>query len=116
MGLIEGCTPAAARLLSRTAAQLPDEESCQQLQELAGLKVDPSRLQRLAGALGSARQERGWRLPAPHRQPLPQFYVSLDGTGVPMVRPELEGRAGRGLDAQAKTREVKLAAFFSQTA
>jgi hypothetical protein len=44
-----------------------------------------------------------------------QFYVSIDGTGVPMVRLELEGRSGRGPDGQAKTREVKLAAFFTQT-
>lgn len=32
-----------------------------------------------------------------------------------MVRPELEGIAGRGPDGRAKTREVKLAAFFTQT-
>ncbi len=67
------------------------------------------------GVLGPAAQERLRRLPAPHPQPAPQFYISIDGTGVPMVRPELEGRVGRGPDGQAKTREVKLAAFFTQT-
>jgi len=115
LGLIEGCTPAAARLLTRTAAQLPYVESAQQLQELAGLKVEPSRLQRLVAVVGGAAGQRLTHLPPPPRPPAPQFYVSLDGTGVPMVRPELEGRAGRGPDGQAKTREVKLAAFFTQT-
>jgi hypothetical protein len=115
LGLIDGCTPAAARLLSRTAAQLPYVESSQQLQELAGLEVEPSRLQRLMGALGTGAQERLLQLPAPRPQAAPQFYVSIDGTGVPMVRPELAGRVGRGPDGQAKTREVKLAAFFTQT-
>ena len=54
-------------------------------------------------------------LPAPTVAAAPEFYVSIDGTGVPMVPPELEGRAGKGADGQAKTREVKLAAFFTRT-
>jgi hypothetical protein len=115
LGLIDGCTPAAVRMFTRTAAQLPYLESSQQLQELAGLKVEPSRLQRLVGALGPSLQEPLLQLPAPATSPPLQFYVSIDGTGVPMVGLELEGRAGRGPDGQARTREVKLAAFFTQT-
>ena len=115
LGLIDGCTPAAARMLSRTAAQLPYLESSQQLQELAGLKVEPSRLQRLTGIVGAAAQERLIQVPAPGAQAAPEFYVSIDGTGVPMVRPELEGHKGRQPDGQAKTHEVKLAAFFTQS-
>jgi hypothetical protein len=115
LGLIDGCTPAAARMLSRTAAQLPYLESSQQLHELAGLKVEPSRLQRLTGFVGTAAQERLAQLPAPGIRAAPEFYVSIDGTGVPMVRPELEGRKGRQPNGQAKTREVKLAAFFTQS-
>lgn len=56
LGLMDGCTPAAARMLCRTAAQLPYVESCQQLQELAGLAIEPSRLQRLVGAVGASTQ------------------------------------------------------------
>jgi hypothetical protein len=114
LGLRDGCTPGAVRMFSRTVAQLPFLESSQQLQELAGLKVEPSRLQRLTVAVGPSVQEPLLRLPAPNPSAPPQFYVSIDGTGVPMVRPELEGRAGRGPDGQARTREVKLAAFFTQ--
>jgi hypothetical protein len=35
------------------------------------------------------------------------FYVSSDGTGVPMRREEVEGRAGRQPDGSAKTREAR---------
>jgi len=115
LGLIGGCTPGAARMLGRTAAQLPYLESSQQLQELAGITVDPSQIQRLVQLLGPPAQDRLVELPAPASGPVPQFYVSVDGTGVPMIRAELEGRRGRGPDGQARTREIKLAAFFTQT-
>jgi hypothetical protein len=115
LGLIGNCTPGAARMLARTAAQLPYLESAKQLQELAGLEVDPSQIQRLVQLLGPAAQKRLLQLPGPCCKPVPQFYVSVDGTGVPMVRAELEGREGRGPDGKAKTREVKLAAMFTQT-
>jgi hypothetical protein len=42
LGLQDHCTPAAARLICRTAAQLPYAESSQQLAELAELPVEPS--------------------------------------------------------------------------
>ena len=45
--------------ITRMAAQLPYLESSQQLQELAGLKVEPSRLQRLVGALGPSLAQAG---------------------------------------------------------
>jgi hypothetical protein len=115
LGLIGGCTPGAARMLGRTAAQLPYLESSQQLQELAGITVDPSQIQRLVQWLGPPAQARLVELPGLVRAPVPEFYVSVDGTGVPMIRAELEGRPGRGPDGQAHTREIKLAAFFTQT-
>jgi hypothetical protein len=115
LGIIGGCTPGAARMLGRTAAQLPYGESSQQLQALAGLTVDPSQIQRVVQLLGPPAQACLVKLPGPAPKAGRQFYVSIDGTGVPMVRPELEGHSGRGPDGQAKTREVKLAAFFTQT-
>jgi hypothetical protein len=115
LGLIGNCTPGAARMLMRTAAQLPYLESAQQLRELAGLEVDPSQIQRLVQLLGPPVQERLLQLPGPPCRSVPQFYLSVDGTGVPMVQAELEGRQGREPDGKAKTREVKLAAMFTQT-
>ena len=38
----------------------------------------------------------------------------IDGTGVPMTAKETAGREGKGEDGRARTREVKLAVFFTQ--
>ena len=38
-----------------------------------------------------------------------------DGSGVPVVKKESEGRQGKGEDGQAKTREAKLGCVFTPT-
>jgi len=42
------------------------------------------------------------------------WYVSADGTGVPMVSQELKGRRGKQADGTAKTRQVYLGCVFTQ--
>jgi hypothetical protein len=51
-------------MLGRTAAQLPYAEASQQVEQLAGFKVDPSQIQRLVQLLGPPAQERIVQLPA----------------------------------------------------
>ena len=47
--------------------------------------------------------------------PLPdKLYAAIDGTGVPVTAKETAGRDGKGEDGRARTREVKLAVFFTQ--
>ena len=47
--------------------------------------------------------------------PVPdKLYAVIDGTGVPMTARETAGRDGKGEDGRARTREVKLAVFFTQ--
>jgi hypothetical protein len=41
-------------------------------------------------------------------------YVSADGTGLPMRKAELAGRAGKQSDGSAKTRQVYLGCVFTQ--
>ncbi len=43
------------------------------------------------------------------------LYIAVDGTGVPVVAREAEGRRGKAGDGKARTREVKLACLFTQT-
>jgi hypothetical protein len=43
------------------------------------------------------------------------LYLAIDGTGIPMTASETAGRAGKHPDGRARTREVKLAALFTQT-
>ena len=47
-------------------------------------------------------------------QPPPKFYISFDGTGVPVRKSELVGRRGKQADGSARTREVKLGCVFTQ--
>ncbi len=42
------------------------------------------------------------------------FYVSCDGTGVPGIRKELEGKKGKQSDGSAKTFEAKIGVSFKQ--
>ena len=41
------------------------------------------------------------------------MYLGVDGTGVPMRKQEVEGRAGKQSDGQARTREVKLVVIWT---
>jgi hypothetical protein len=45
---------------------------------------------------------------------IPVLYIEMDGTGVPVVSAETEGRNGKNGEP-AHTREVKLSAVFTQT-
>ena len=54
-------------------------------------------------------------LPVVMGEPIPILYVQIDGTGVPVVKAETEGRPGK-IDGQpARTREAKLGCVFTQT-
>ena len=48
-------------------------------------------------------------------KPIPRMDGGTDGSGVPVVKKESEGRQGKGEDGQAKTREIKLGCVFTPT-
>ncbi len=48
-------------------------------------------------------------------EPVPILYVQMDGTGVPVVKKETEGRKGKTDGQPAHTREAKLGCVFTQT-
>ena len=53
-------------------------------------------------------------VPMPPRPVPGKLYGVIDGTGVPMTSKETAGRDGKGEDGRARTREVKMAVFFTQ--
>ena len=53
-------------------------------------------------------------MPLPPSPLADKLYAVIDGTGVPMTSKETAGRNGKGEDGRARTREVKLAVFFTQ--
>ncbi len=46
---------------------------------------------------------------------IPKLYVTVNGTGVPMVPKETEGRRGKGPDGRARTRKARLGCVCMQT-
>jgi hypothetical protein len=43
------------------------------------------------------------------------MYIAIDGTGIPVVSRETEGRKGKDETGKARTREAKLGCVFTQT-
>jgi hypothetical protein len=117
-------SPGVRRMLSGVGSEAPFDHGRQQMKLLAGLAVTTKAVERTAEAIGAdiaARQQeetnraRQLDLPIPIGPPIPVLYLELDGTGIPMVRAETEGRPGK-IDGQpAPTREVKLGCVFTQT-
>ena len=116
LGLIDSASPGLVRLASRAAAREGFEAASDDLKELAGIHIDGRQIQRLvahSGPLIAAQLKlTGSDVEA---KPMAICYVEADGTAIPMVAKELEGRKGKQADGTAKTREVKLGCVFSQT-
>lgn len=96
-----------------TAALVSFAESSSLLRELAGVEVSTKQVERAAEALGS-------EIAADERccvekmgEVAPAMYLGMDGTGVPMRKPEVAGRAGKQPDGSAKTREAKLVTVWT---
>jgi len=117
LGLWEGYSPGVLRLVCRATARFPFETAAAELKAYCGLEVQGRQMQRIAQDMGPKVQAVQQQLP-PFKHdvgPIPIFYAAVDGTGVPMVPAELEGRVGKQPDGSAKTREVKLGCIFTQT-
>lgn len=115
LGLIQSFSPALVRLCARAAAKEGYESASDDLLAQAGVAIEGRQIQRLVNLVApavAAQLEAGTPAGA---DPIPILYAEVDGTGVPMVAPELAGRPGKQEDGSAKTREVKLGAIFTQT-
>lgn len=117
LGLWAGYSPGVLRVLCRLAARFPFEVAATEFKAYCGLEVEGRQIQRIVQAMGPLVRQTQQQLP-PFRHDsgwIPVMYAAVDGTGVPMVPEELEGRAGKQPDGSAKTREVKLGCIFTQT-
>ena len=116
LGLIEGYSPALAKLMGRVAAQQSFEAASGDLKAYAGVEIGARAIARMAQILGP--QMAQVRATADHPQAVPEIpvlYVEADGTGVPMRKSEVAGRKAKEGPGEAKTREVKLGCVFTQT-
>ncbi len=96
----------------------------EQMKLLAGLEVTTKSVERIAEAIGEDIAEREQEeiqramqldLPMVVGEPIPILYVQMDGTGIPVVKAETVGRAGKTEGQPAHTREAKLGCVFPQT-
>lgn len=117
-------SPGVRRMLALVGAEAPFDRGRQQMQTLAGLEVTAKAVERTAEAIGSditQRQEREihravqLNLPVVIGKPVSILYVEMDGTGVPVVKKETEGRKGKIEGQPSHTREAKLGCVFTQT-
>jgi len=126
LGIEQGSmSPGLAKMTARAATAVPFAKAARLLAELAGVGLTVKRVERSAEAAGTAaaaaldtetdaicaRQV----VPLPPEPAPDMLYIAVDGTGVPMVAAETQGRAGKAEDGKARTREVKLACLFTQT-
>lgn len=117
-------SPAVRRMMAVVGHQAPFDQGREQLKVLADLTVTTKAVERTAEAIGKDiaagqdeavdRSLRG-ALPLQFGPPIPILYVQMDGTGVPTVSAETEGRAGKVEGQPAHTREAKLGCVFTQT-
>jgi hypothetical protein len=115
LGLIEGYSPGLARLMCRAGGQSPFEAASADLYAYGGISVEGRAIQRMVNRVAPGMQQVLDAQRVPFNVPtVPILYVSADGTGIPMVKKELDGRAGRQPDGTSKTREVKLGCVFTQ--
>jgi Uncharacterised protein family (UPF0236) len=115
LGLAAGYTPALSRLICLEGAdEASYEKASTHLQETGGIPVSGRQVQRVVQRVGVAAVAWQKRESPPAACDAPVMYVSADGTGVPMRRSELAGRAGKQPDGSAKTRQVYLGCVFTQ--
>lgn len=117
-------SPGLRRMMARAGSQSPFKEGREDLKIYAGLEVSAKDVERVSEKIGQ--QMETW---SKHEgeilldqnessvadQTIPILYICYDGTGVPMVPKECQGRKGKQADGSAKTREAKLGCVFTQT-
>ena len=115
-------SPGLRRVMARVGAQQPFDAARRDLAEVAGVVVATKAVERLSEAVGvaaeAANQAERRALHRGQGQPLPattRLYIEMDGTGVPAVHKDTQGRTGKAADGLAKTREAKLGCVFTQT-
>jgi hypothetical protein len=117
-------SPGVRRMLARVGSETSFEHGRQHIELLAGLEVTAKAVERTAESIGADIAEREQtavdqalqlHLPLIVGESIPILYVQMDGTGVPVVKKETEGRAGKVDGQPAHTREVKFGCVFTQT-
>jgi hypothetical protein len=109
-------------MMGQVGGKDPFEEGRRDLENLAGVWVKTKAVERVSQAIGKQLErvfegERELALSGKvvPLKAVPKMHIAINGTGVPVVRRETEGRKGKDETGKAKTREAKLGCVFTQT-
>jgi hypothetical protein len=117
-------SPAVRRMMAVVGSESSFDQGREQLELLAGIEVTAKAVERQAEAIGTdieacqqvdIQRAKQLELPSVCAPAAPIFYIEMDGTGVPVVKAETQGRAGKVEGQPPHTREVKLGCVFTQT-
>jgi len=117
-------SPGVRRMDALVSHAAPFDHGREQMSVLAGVEVTTKSVERIAEAIGDDIAQREQReiqkavqldLPIIIGDPIRILYVQMDGTGVPVVKKETQGRPGKVTGQPAHTREAKLGCVFTQT-
>jgi Uncharacterised protein family (UPF0236) len=117
-------SPGVRRMQATVGHDVPFDQGREQMRVLAGLEVTTKSVERTAEAIGDdiaqgeqqqIRKAVQLDLPVIVGEPIPILYIQMDGTGVPVVKKETQGRRGKSEGQPAHTREAKLGCVFTQT-
>lgn len=118
-------SPGVRRLQAHFGHKEPFKEAAKDIAMAAGITLCAKDAERVAEKVGEeiaqweAKEHRRLRRQEPPPPEAPKtietFYTVFDGTGVPMIEDEVQGRKGKQPDGSAKTREAKPGCVFTQT-
>ena len=120
-----GLSPGLTRACALAGMEMPYLKSTQFIEEVTGQRLaSASTINRVTISEGTrARNQIDKDYTAKGPRPIPpawvedqpdKCYIVLDGTGAPMLPSETRGHLGKNQD-QAKTREVKIGCYFTQS-
>ena len=120
-----GFSPGVRRMMGQVGGKEAFEDGQKDLEVLAGVVVTTKAVERVSESIGKQIEQQNQReqkqimsgrvVPFSSKGVIPKMYIAIDGTGVPVVKRETEGRKGKDKTGQAKTREAKLGCVFTQT-
>jgi len=103
------------RMMSKVGAYRPFGLGHEDLYELADIRVSAKEVERISQTVGgqaeafhTAEAKTSLSDNIIPIKPVPQMYVCMDGTGVPVVKKETAGRKGKGEDGQANQAGLSL--------
>lgn len=115
-------SPGVRRMMGRVGAKEAFDEGRRDLEELAGVIVKTKAVERVSETIGhdverfnQAERHAALSGKLESIEGVDTLYIAMDGTGVPVVPHETEGRKGKDESGRAKTREAKLGCVFTQT-